>query len=70
MAADEVPAGVYVATGPLSLPSWFLAALCPYLGKGRGVFWVDAGNRFDAHGASYAARAAAIRFAVPVTLTS
>ena len=56
MAAGGVPPGVYVALGPVNLPSWFLCALCPVLAMGRQVFWLDAGNRFDVHGASYAAR--------------
>lgn len=48
--------GVYVATGPNLLPSWFLSALCPALKHGTRIFWIDAGNRFNAYGASYACR--------------
>ena len=54
--ADPPGPGVYIATGPSGLPSWFLHALCPALGRGARVFWIDAGNCFDAYGASYAAR--------------
>lgn len=48
--------GIYVALGPKLLPSWFLWALEPALKLGAGVFWLDAGNSFDAYGASYAAK--------------
>jgi len=51
------PPGIYVATGPRSLPSCFLRALCPALKRGARLFWLDAGNSFDAYGASRAARA-------------
>lgn len=48
--------GLYLAAGPRLLPSWFLSALSPALREGRRLFWIDACNSFDAHGASYAAR--------------
>jgi hypothetical protein len=57
MISGEPPRpGVYVATGPRNLPSWFLHALCPALARGAQVFWIDAANAFDAYGAGYAAR--------------
>ena len=31
--------------------------MCPALARQTGVFWIDAGNSFDAYGAAYAARA-------------
>ena len=54
---NEPAPGLYVATGPRALPSWFLSALCPALAHGARLFWIDAGNSFDAYGAGYAARA-------------
>jgi hypothetical protein len=50
------PPGIYVATGPGSLTSWFLNALCPALAGGARLFWIDAGNSFNAYGAGYASR--------------
>jgi hypothetical protein len=49
--------GVYAALGPRLLPSWFLWALEPALKARTEIFWLDAGNSFDAYGASYAAKA-------------
>ena len=54
--ADPPAPGLYLAAGPRLLPSWFLSALLPALGRGGRVFWIDAGNDFNAYGASYAAR--------------
>ena len=54
---DRPAPGLYVATGPGLLPAWFLSALCPALAHGARLFWVDAGNSFNAYGAGYAARA-------------
>ena len=54
---DHPGPGLYVATGPRLLPAWFLSALCPALAHGTRLFWIDAGNSFDAYGAGYAARA-------------
>jgi hypothetical protein len=48
--------GIYTALGPKLLPSWFLWALEPTLKSGEQIFWLDAGNSFDAYGASYAAK--------------
>jgi hypothetical protein len=48
--------GIYAALGPRLLPSWFLWALEPALAGGANVFWLDAGNSYDAYGAGYAAR--------------
>lgn len=50
-------AGLYAALGPRHLPSLFLRALCPALGHGRRVLWIDAGNGFDAHGLGLTAKA-------------
>ena len=55
--ADHPAPGLYVASGPGLLPAWFLSALCPALAHGTRLFWIDAGNSFDAYGAGYAARA-------------
>ena len=49
--------GLYAAVGPSLLSSWFLWALEPALKRGLRAFWIDAGNSFDAYGASYAAKA-------------
>ena len=49
--------GVYTALGSSALPSWFLAELCPALGRGLRVCWIDAGNGFDAYGLGRTARA-------------
>ncbi|MBI3552883.1 MAG: hypothetical protein HY077_10230 [Elusimicrobia bacterium] len=49
--------GLYAALGPRLLTSWILWALEPALKAGANVFWLDAGNSFDAYGASYAAKA-------------
>ena len=51
------PAGIHTAVGPSLLPSWFLRALCPALSRGTRIFWIDAGNSFDAHGLGREARA-------------
>lgn len=48
--------GIYIAAGLRCLPSWFLSALCPALVAGTRLFWIDAGNQFDAYGASYTVR--------------
>lgn len=48
--------GLYMASGPRVLPSWFLQALCPLLASGQRIFWIDAGNRFDAYGLGRTAR--------------
>jgi hypothetical protein len=53
----EPAPGVYAALGPRLLSSWFLWALEPALKAGKNIFWLDAGNSFDAYGASYAAKA-------------
>lgn len=48
--------GIYAAAGLACLPSWFLSALAPALVDGTRLFWIDAGNGFDAYGAGYAIR--------------
>ena len=58
LSAGRILPGLYVATGPRSLPSWFLRALSPALKLGGRILWLDAGNAFDAYGASYFARSA------------
>jgi len=50
--------GLYLARGPRAMPAWFLSAFVPALAGGGTVFWLDAGNCFDAHGASYSSRRA------------
>ena len=52
--------GRYLITGSRELPSRFLSALSPALARGARLLWLDAGNAFDAHGASYAARRAGL----------
>lgn len=49
--------GRYVVSGPGDLPGRFLTSLCPALLQGASVLWLDAGNSFNAYGASYASRA-------------
>jgi hypothetical protein len=51
---------VRVVRGPRGLPSACLRALLPALAEGRGVFWIDAGNSFDAYGLGRAARSAGL----------
>jgi hypothetical protein len=51
------PSGYYLAVGPKELLSWALCTLCPALNQGGQVYWVDAGNRFDAYGLGEAAKA-------------
>lgn len=60
MVPPRPPPGLYTAVGPGSLPSWFLSALTPALGTPGppALFWIDAGNGFDAYGGAGAARAA------------
>lgn len=41
---------VHWVEGPRGLPAWALSELCPHLARGASVYWIDAGNRFDAHG--------------------
>ncbi|MDD5629692.1 MAG: hypothetical protein PHU21_11545 [Elusimicrobia bacterium] len=53
-------AGVYTALGDRLLPSWFLRSLVPALGQGLRVFWIDAGNSFDAYGLGRSARASGL----------
>ena len=48
--------GVYLYKGGRHVASEFLGALCPALGLGLKLFWIDGGNAFDAHGASRVAR--------------
>jgi len=55
--SGPLEAGLYTALGPSLLPAWFLQALCPALAQGTRVFWIDAGNSFDAHGLSRTAQA-------------
>jgi hypothetical protein len=55
--SGPLQAGLYTALGPSALPSWFLRALCPALARAARVFWIDAGNSFDAHGLSRTAQA-------------
>lgn len=52
--------GLCAAVGPRCLPAWLLTALCPWLGRGGGLFWIDAGTGFDAYGLGRAARAAGV----------
>ncbi|MFH1723871.1 MAG: hypothetical protein ABII00_04530 [Elusimicrobiota bacterium] len=47
---------VHTALGSSWLPAWFLSALAPALERGLRVYWIDAGNRFDAYGLGRAAR--------------
>jgi hypothetical protein len=51
-----VPPGVYLHKGNRAGTERFLHALCPALGLGLRVFWIDGGNAFDANGAAYKAR--------------
>ena len=48
-----LPPGSHVVTGTRRLPSDFLAALAPVVIGGKKIFWIDAGNCFDAYGFSY-----------------
>lgn len=48
--------GHYVVSGPGDVPGRFLTSLCPALLRGVSVLWLDAGNHFNAYGASYATR--------------
>jgi hypothetical protein len=48
--------GIYLYEGPRLVAAQFLSALCPALGLGLRIYWIDGSNGFDAHGASYAAR--------------
>lgn len=57
LCAQPLQAGIYTALGDRLLPSWFLCGLAPALGRGLRVFWIDAGNSFDAHGLSRTAQA-------------
>jgi hypothetical protein len=54
---QPLQAGIYTALGDRLLPSWLLRGLAPALGQGARVFWIDAGNSFDAHGLSRTAQA-------------
>ena len=57
LASDPLPPGLHLAVGARDLPARFLRALAPALARGGGLFWIDAGNGFDAYGFSAAARA-------------
>ncbi len=52
------PDGLHLVIGPYSLQSLVLLSLARYLCAGRRVYWIDAGNGFDAYGLGQAARAA------------
>ena len=41
---------VHTVLGSSWLPAWFLSALTPALQRGQHIYWIDAGNRFDAYG--------------------
>jgi len=47
---------VHTILGSSWLPSWFLSALSPTLARGKRVYWIDVGNRFDAYGLSRTTR--------------
>ncbi|PCI36925.1 MAG: hypothetical protein COB53_08020 [Elusimicrobia bacterium] len=47
---------VHTILGSSWLPAWFLSALSPTLARGKRVYWIDVGNRFDAYGLSRTAR--------------
>ena len=57
LCSRPLPAGIYTALGDRLLPSWFLGSLAPALGQGVRVFWIDAGNGFNAHGLGRTAQA-------------
>ncbi|MCX5795399.1 MAG: hypothetical protein NTY77_07900 [Elusimicrobia bacterium] len=57
LSSQPLQAGIYTALGGRLLPSWFLRSLVPALAQGARVFWIDAGNSFDAHGLSRTAQA-------------
>ncbi|MBL0057928.1 MAG: hypothetical protein IPP35_02150 [Elusimicrobia bacterium] len=48
--------GFHVVWGPHGVSQWVLEALCPLLEGAAKVYWVDAANRFDAHGFAKAAQ--------------
>ncbi|OIO08417.1 MAG: hypothetical protein AUJ52_08270 [Elusimicrobia bacterium CG1_02_63_36] len=47
---------VHTILGSSWLPAWFLSELSPSLARGKRVYWIDVGNRFDAYGLSRTAR--------------
>lgn len=48
--------GLYAALGHSRLAGWALRALAPALAEGVSIYWIDAGNRFDAHGLGESAK--------------
>ena len=57
LARPGLKPGIYVATGPSVLPDWALRSVCVSMSETDQVFWVDAGNNFDAYGAAKTLRA-------------
>jgi hypothetical protein len=47
---------VHTILGSSWLPAWFLSAISPALARGKRVYWIDVGNRFDAYGLGRTAR--------------
>lgn len=47
---------VHTILGSSWLPAWFLSELSPALARGKRVYWLDVGNRFDAYGLGRTAR--------------
>ncbi|MBI5208866.1 MAG: hypothetical protein HY927_02705 [Elusimicrobia bacterium] len=60
MPAGRPDPGIYAVSGPRELAPRLLRGLIPSLAAGLEVFWVDAGNSFDAYGFGYACRAAGL----------
>jgi hypothetical protein len=52
------PPGLHLVAGPREMQGLVLFSLVPRLHDGLTVYWIDAGNGFDAYGLGRAARAA------------
>ena len=52
------PPGLHMIMGPTEMQNMVLFSLAKRLEAGTTIYWIDAGNRFDAYGLGNAARAA------------